>query len=53
MGHIVGHNTETIELPHGFRNIAFDGETIEANSHVATLNLEGDPWIKWELNNDE
>lgn len=53
MGHIVGHNTETIELPHGFRNIALDGETIEANSHVATLNLEGDPWIKWQLNNDE
>lgn len=46
-GHMVGHNIETVELPHNFKFITVNGDTVlEADNHIANFNINGDEWIQ-------
>ena len=50
-GHVTAKHIETIELPHGFKNIKLGDNSIIANSHIATLNITDDNWLAWSINN--
>lgn len=57
MGHMVGHNIETVELPHNFKTITINGNNeskIIADNHVANFNVSnGDRWIGLSIHPDE
>lgn len=56
MGHMVGHNIETIELPHNFKTITINGDNenkIIADNHIANFNVSnGDRWISLSIHPD-
>jgi hypothetical protein len=39
-------------LPHNFKNITLGDNSIIAKNHIATLNIEGDEWLNWTLDNE-
>lgn len=53
MGHIVGNNIETVELPHNFKTITVGDTLITADNHIANMNITDDNnWIEVSANAD-
>lgn len=59
MGHVVGHNIETIEMPHNFKFISIDEDSDEkkwivADNHIAKFNITSDnKWIDLSIDPEE
>ncbi len=51
-GHVTAKHIETVDLPHNFKNITLGDNSIIAKNHIATLNIEGDEWLNWTLDNE-
>ena len=54
MGHVVGHNIETVILPYGYKTFSGDeGTGTSADSTQDTMSVIGDNWVQTTISDDE